>query len=406
MADDSTSDSDSTSQANGQKPSSPLDSSREPPQANDRPWWRWPLFLGLTIITAIIAFHLKDLGKFATEPVSMTTRTPQELNFYTTDPNVEVRATLVIFWNHQAPYEVLYLATAEATNAKSFYGDILITSNTPSVPLGEVGIGPEFMPPGVLMPSIPTYTRLDDIRVRNDQSIPQIVGSIFAESVHWSDINRMDTKSTYGVAVAAFKVSSFKSPITADRAGTGTYFAHLPLLSTALGTYQGNPQYLSERVHPYGHEFLDADLIRLPSLNRNVGMKRLKAATEGRPVRRDTTPSDYQTGRNKPGLLFWKPRSIVTTEILKNVTPELDNANDSITPSGNFSGVDYIWQNTGSLEPTIVATRLDSVDTKSNDLFLSGIFFAIAGAALIAFLQELPVPRPPWLRSHKIKPHK
>jgi hypothetical protein len=62
-----------------------------------------------------------------------------------------------------------------------------------------------------------------------------------------------------------------------------------------------------------------------------------------------------------------------------------------MTPPGQINGANYSWRaSDNSLEPIFQFTNPDAVDAQSNDAFLSGIFFGIAGAAAIALLQELP----------------
>jgi len=337
------------------------------------------------------AIIFRELGKSDAEPASMTARAPQEINVYASDPNLEIRATLVIFWNARDPFEILYLAT-QPTGKQPSRGDILVTSNTPDVALNAPDVGTDLEPPRVSMDN-----RLEFIDVRSgyDVQVPP-VESLFAEEVQLFYTNELDAKGKYGVPVAAFRVSSFKAPIVHTG---GTYYARLPLLDAAQESLVADqPQFMAEFVPPYDHGKLDADLVQLPVLKNEVENKRLKAGILGTP---DVTPSDYESLLNEPAAVYWAPRSVVTTEVLKDVTPELDNANDSIAPSGNYSGDDYIWQNTGPLEPTIVAAQVDSVNSKSDFLFLSGIFFATAAAALLAFLQELPISRPPWLRRRK-----
>lgn len=344
-------------------------SGQQSPQGNDHPWWRWLVFLGIAILTGVPAFVLKGHGKSATEPATMTAGTSQEINVYASDPSLEVGATLVVFWNAGNPYEVLYLA-AQGTGKQSAYGDILVTSNTPDASLNQSDIATNLEPPHI---SMDERLKLINVRSGYDVETPAFE-SLFAEEVPMFYINESDARGKYGVPVAAFRISSLKAPIADDTGGT--YFAHLPLLNSAQDTpFADQPQFMAEFVPPYDRGKIDADLIQLPNLTGNAENRREKAGTLGEP---DVTLSDYQSLLNEPAALYWEPQSVTSIEVLKNVKPKLDNANDSIVPSGNFSGNDYIWQNTDSLEPTIVAAQLDSADSKSNDLFLSGIFFALS----------------------------
>ena len=151
----------------------------------------------------------------------------------------------------------------------------------------------------------------------------------------------------------------------------------MPLLNSAQDTpFADQPQFMAEFVPPYDRGKIDADLIQLPNLTGNAENRREKAGTLGEP---DVTLSDYQSLLNEPAALYWEPQSVTSIEVLKNVKPKLDNANDSIVPSGNFSGNDYIWQKHRTHWSQLLSLRTWILpNSESNDLFLSGIFFAVA----------------------------
>jgi hypothetical protein len=64
---------------------------------------------------------------------------------------------------------------------------------------------------------------------------------------------------------------------------------------------------------------------------------------------------------------------------------------DSILPAnGSLQGDSYVWQGASSLEPTITATNISAAESQSTFAFAAGVAFAIAAAAFIAFVQEVP----------------
>jgi hypothetical protein len=88
--------------------------------------------------------------------------------------------------------------------------------------------------------------------------------------------------------------------------------------------------------------------------------------------------------------IFYPARSSVT-EVLTGVATILKTEQvDYISPSGNMVGDNYRWQGSGDLEPIFKVTNQDAVQTESNNAFLAGIAFGVAGGAAIAVIQEVP----------------
>jgi hypothetical protein len=91
------------------------------------------------------------------------------------------------------------------------------------------------------------------------------------------------------------------------------------------------------------------------------------------------------------GALFFAPRKLFITESLQEAFPILQSEPiKQITPGGALVGSDYVWHDTGVLEPTFETTYETGVTQENNAAFLSGILFGLAGAAVIALIQEFP----------------
>jgi hypothetical protein len=103
-------------------------------------------------------------------------------------------------------------------------------------------------------------------------------------------------------------------------------------------------------------------------------------------------PSSYSTPYGGRAELFWIPRNFSISETLETVTPFfLQNEQpDYITPPGKFSEGNYVWEANTDLEATFESTNQDAAQAESNNAFLSGIIFGVAGAAAIALVQEIP----------------
>ena len=102
-------------------------------------------------------------------------------------------------------------------------------------------------------------------------------------------------------------------------------------------------------------------------------------------------PSNYPTIPGSQSALYW-PTRLLITEVLAGAQPSLVHARiDSILPAnGSLQGNSYVWQGTGSLEPTISATNISAAESQSIYAFAAGIAFATAAAAFIALVQEVP----------------
>jgi len=113
----------------------------------------------------------------------------------------------------------------------------------------------------------------------------------------------------------------------------------------------------------------------------------------------------YSTPYGGPGELFWPPAKLSITETALGLAAAIGNQEiNYMTPTGQASGSDYVWQGS-ALDPIFEATNDDALEKESNLAFLSGVLFGIAGAAAIAFVQEIPetFSKPVWWSRRKQK---
>ena len=102
-------------------------------------------------------------------------------------------------------------------------------------------------------------------------------------------------------------------------------------------------------------------------------------------------PSSYTTPHGGSPELFWIPKRFSVTETLGLAAQIFrNNEINYITPPGELIGDTYVWHANTALEPDFKVSNEDALANESNAAFLSGIFFGIAGAALIALIQEVP----------------
>ena len=81
------------------------------------------------------------------------------------------------------------------------------------------------------------------------------------------------------------------------------------------------------------------------------------------------------------------------TEEIQQIAPVLSNRQTAyMSPSTDAANdADYVWHSNGidGLEPTFKAIDLGAADSENQAAFYSGIAFGLAGAAVIALVQEI-----------------
>jgi hypothetical protein len=105
-----------------------------------------------------------------------------------------------------------------------------------------------------------------------------------------------------------------------------------------------------------------------------------------------------------PGKQFYIPAKLTIEENLPDLAAMIAKQQvNYMIPAGKASGPDYFWQGYTYLEPIFKATNDDALQSESDSAFLSGVLFGIAGAAAIAFVQEIPetFDKPVWWSRRK-----
>jgi hypothetical protein len=170
---------------------------------------------------------------------------------------------------------------------------------------------------------------------------------------------------------------SFKLPqVTQDT--KDTFFTHLPALAVDETEPYPLPLYISNTTAT--EDYNSEDFVSVPEPKKNIWPSI------------SVNASDYKLpAKSGPHVLYWQP-VVTTTEILDGVTDVMSDTHiDSDQPSdGNFQDGEITWNSTGSLEPTLVATKSDRITSEDRWNFYSGIFFGVAAATGIAVVQELP----------------
>jgi hypothetical protein len=111
-------------------------------------------------------------------------------------------------------------------------------------------------------------------------------------------------------------------------------------------------------------------------------------------LRNVAIPDSYAIPAGERTVDFYPPNSDASyAEVIQHLAPALSNMQISdMSPSPDSAGdADYTWHSNSidGLEPTFQAIDLNAAGFQTQAAFYSGIAFGLAGAAVIALVQEI-----------------
>lgn len=317
--------------------------------------WRSLFLLGVTVTLVLLGIAFRQAAAPGKEDPALETDTPQVIGIFSTDPNTTIHITADVFWHDvsggelRVPFEQLYASVVVRNPGK--LPTILVTSSL------KPAFGEDFR-------QAMFYDGDNPSRVLDSQEYVMAIPL---------DAMQHDPLGPYGFPVATFELPQ----VTQE--SNGSFFAHLPLMGINAGVSYTVPYFFSVR-NSFG---LSEGMLEYPRLKNAQDYPQHGYAT--------SDPSKY---RSSPGqqltTAYWQPSSLTSTEILENVQSELENAAvNSIVPSdGHIQDAGYVWQENGSLEPTMNLTNQDTAASHSELDFRSGIAFGVAAGTGVAFVQE------------------
>ena len=309
--------------------------------------WRPFAFLLIVLVAIGAGLCFKDLSNPGEESQQFASEELPSFNVFVSNPNASVKVNVHVFCD-VGPRPVpctTHSSTAQATLAvspvSSSSGIVLITSNfnysgrdaASALPFSRDGL-----PPG-------------NARIYEDE-IP---------------LGQATSKDVLTVNI----------PNVVEEAG-GSVFGRLPVIGN-LESKDLWPSMLAE-YHTKGSG--PEDVIYHPVMEPWAQNNRLQVGN----------PEAYETLHGgKANLLFWNPDVLSVSENLDDITGVVSTQQvDYMTPLATVSGMAYSWNADNLLQPQFKSTDPQASSSQTEDAFIAGILLGIAGAAVIAFLQELP----------------
>jgi hypothetical protein len=326
--------------------------------SNGNPWkngWRSLFLLGVTIALVMLGIAFRQAAAPGKEDPVLEASTPQVIGVFSTDPNATIRLTADVFWHDvsgggvRVPFEQLYVSAVVRDRGKS--QSLLVTSSL------KPAFGQDFR-------RAMFYDGNNPSRILDSHEYVVTIP--------------LDVMQHFPAGPHGFSVATFELPQVTQESN-GSFFAHLPLMGINAGASYNIPYFFSVRDSSGQSE----NMLEYPRLKNAQNYPLHGYAT--------SDPSKYQAPPDRQlATAYWQPSSLTTTEILEDVRSELENAAvNSIVPSdGHLQDFSYVWQESGSLEPTMNLTNQDTAASHSEWDFRSGIAFGVAAGTAVAFVQE------------------
>ena len=315
-------------------------------------WSLWRLYVFLVVFGAatILGFRWKAFAAIP-QPSFDLLYSPQTVQIFLSDPSVPVQLTADLSQSEGRTRETLYLGIRPVRGNLPYFRYVVVVD--------EGGQGGE---------RVRDYFGELQTHLSNPVTIFQGDTNSLAATQAESSL-----RSNQG----EFYVGSAQLP-PVMQLNEGQFYAHLPRIGN--DTISLTPVALILQGDPPAYD--PKALIDHPQSKATLGFGVYS-----------TDPHDYQLvpSAGNPEA-FFVPNALRTTERLDFVSRDLqDYRLESVQPSnGGLVGDDFVWQGGTVLEGTASESNLEAEQFRSNAAFISGIAFATAAAAFIAFVQELP----------------
>lgn len=298
---------------------------------------RFYIIVLIAAATTSFGFHLKSAADPGAESKQFASKPPLDLNFYVSNPHMSLSIQLFIY---QMKHSDLVDVFVQATVPNNETGDILTLSDVAD---GEGQLHRLTPPPDI-----------------NRGHIGQPYDSYYANILKNVETIPAQIENNFSVEEFDFRTSKV---IESTNAST---YGHLPSINAL---YEAIP-------------YQDIDPCIVSTLNSSGKLSHIIIDPYG---------TECLFGKLK-GAFY--PTKASTAQILTGIAPEFKTKEvNYINPPGNIYGDNYVWESNSPLEPIFQLTDQDAIKGESNNDFLAGIFFAVAGGAAIAIVQEFKIRR-------------
>lgn len=309
--------------------------------------WRALAFLVIAVSAILAGLHFKDLSNPGQESAQFANEALPSFNIFVSNPNASVKVNVSVSCNEGT-------SSTPCTTASTAQAALSLTVSPASLSSGTVLITSNF-----------DYFRDEAGPLPfSNYSLPPGSARIYEDKIPIGPATSKDTLS-------------FNIPNVVEEV-RGSVFGRLPVIGN-LGSKDLWPSMLTEDYA--GNSTLE-DLIYQPAE---------EPWAQGNLQQMDN-PAAYETLHGGHGtVLFWNPSVLSITESLEDITGVVSTQQvDYVTPPATISGTAYSWNADTLLQPQFKSTDPEAADSQTTNAFIAGILLGIAGAAVIAFLQELP----------------
>jgi hypothetical protein len=361
-------------------------------------------------MVALIATVAGLVWKHQSNPPSDTLSRQQRLQVFVSDPESSVQLTAAYApLNDGQDVEFLYLSVIPPVPNEDVKWAIVSLGNSltcsPYVTgnLADIHSGrtlPSFLDFGIQPTSKPLpawfcFGDTQDLSTIQNETLPGI-GTV-------ASADPIAAGLTSGTMVSDTRMASV------DQFRSGTLYAHLPALDLEALPQPGVAMFFGA-IHESttvsrGQRYVNA-LGQVAVCQRVAcGASELTFLLDEFPKPLSeinaTSPniSDYQQPAALKTILggpYFVPDTVKTQAVLELARTKIASGlvnyrQDQVNPSdGAFENGNFVWTGTGSIEPTLSLSDPNSDQARQSDAFYAGIALAIAAAALIALIQELP----------------
>ena len=326
--------------------------------------WRIPAFAAVFAVAVILGLNWISAGRTPRDSLHR----PQSLQVFVSDPTANVNLSTVMVYQERSTHpqflEELFLTVTPRTPGENVnWAVVSLGAPIDNGSTAELSYGTD--------PRVPAQRAW----VRYG-TLAQLEGSPTVLMV-----DPLASENAYGHFIGG---SSHIAPVVLSQGGE--FFAHLPAMGLEPPPEPGVNMLLAPERNSQNLIVDESPVVR-------------SGAQPG-----TTNPLDYvirQRNAEPIGAAFSVPNNLGNNAFLELPSHESSLINyhiDSVSPvDASLQGFSFAWVGGTTIEPTLSASDPNAVQSRADDDLFAGVALAVAAAALLALIQELPR-NPLWAR--------